>query len=137
MSYNTKNRTEQGGGKTVIGGELEILSGATIIADEGATVEGFGGTPLLPAIDFNDVTYESGTGFVYNGAALEEGLYQHSGDTIDTGSSFIYSGAFMAVQNGIVKTIQCRTPVTTMANVAYLETHNMTTWSEVIFTAQS
>lgn len=43
MSYNTKNRTEQGGEKTVIGGELEILPGATIVADEGANVEGFGG----------------------------------------------------------------------------------------------
>ena len=43
MSYNVKNRTEQGGEKTVIGGTLEILPGATIVADEGATVEGFGG----------------------------------------------------------------------------------------------
>ena len=43
MSYNAKNYTEQGVEKTVIGGELEILPGATIKADEGATVEGFGG----------------------------------------------------------------------------------------------
>ena len=43
MSYNAKNHTEQGGEKTVIGGELEILPGAKIKADEGATVEGFGG----------------------------------------------------------------------------------------------
>ena len=43
MSYNTKNYTEQGGEKTVIGGELEILPGAKIKADEGAEVEGFGG----------------------------------------------------------------------------------------------
>lgn len=43
MSYNAKNYTEQGGEKTIIGGEIEILSGATIKADEGATVEGFGG----------------------------------------------------------------------------------------------
>ena len=43
MSYNAKNYTEQGGEKTVIGGELEILSGAKIKADEGAEVEGFGG----------------------------------------------------------------------------------------------
>ena len=43
MSYNVKNRTEQGGEKTVIGGTLEVLPGATIVADEGATVEGFGG----------------------------------------------------------------------------------------------
>ena len=43
MSYNAKNYTEQGGERTVIGGEIEILAGATIKADEGATVEGFGG----------------------------------------------------------------------------------------------
>ena len=45
MSYNTKNYTEQGGEKTVIGGTLEILEGASVIglpvavnqADSGAT----------------------------------------------------------------------------------------------------
>ena len=30
MSYNTKNYTEQGGDKTVIGGTLEIKDGATV-----------------------------------------------------------------------------------------------------------
>jgi len=30
MSYNTKNYTEQGGEKTVIGGTLEILEGASV-----------------------------------------------------------------------------------------------------------
>ena len=30
MSYNTKNYTEQGGEKTVIGGELEIKEGAQV-----------------------------------------------------------------------------------------------------------
>ena len=30
MSYNTKNYTEQGGAKTVIGGTLEITNGAQI-----------------------------------------------------------------------------------------------------------
>jgi len=30
MSYNTKNYTEQGGGKTVIGGTLEIKEGASV-----------------------------------------------------------------------------------------------------------
>lgn len=38
MSYNTKNYTEQGGEKTVIGGEVEILGTLTI--DNGATVAG-------------------------------------------------------------------------------------------------
>lgn len=31
MSYNTKNYTEQGGEKTVIGGTLEIRDGATVV----------------------------------------------------------------------------------------------------------
>ena len=30
MDYNTKNYTEQGGDKTVIGGTLEIKEGATV-----------------------------------------------------------------------------------------------------------
>lgn len=53
MSYNTKNYTEQGGARTVIGGEIEILAGAKIKADEGAEVEGFGGSEytLPPATD--------------------------------------------------------------------------------------
>lgn len=38
MSYNTPNYTEQGGAKTVIGGEIEILGTLTI--DDGATVAG-------------------------------------------------------------------------------------------------
>jgi hypothetical protein len=40
MSYNSKNYTAQGGEKTVIGGEIEILSGGKIKVDAGATVEG-------------------------------------------------------------------------------------------------
>lgn len=32
MSYNTSNYTEQGGAKTVIGGELQIASGGSITA---------------------------------------------------------------------------------------------------------
>ena len=31
--YNTKNYTEQGGEKTLIGGTLEILEGASLIVD--------------------------------------------------------------------------------------------------------
>ena len=31
MSYNTKNYTEQGGEKTVIGGTLEIMDEATVV----------------------------------------------------------------------------------------------------------
>ena len=43
MSYNTKNYTEQGGEKTVIGGTLEIK--------EGALVTGLSADPLVVATD--------------------------------------------------------------------------------------
>ncbi|WP_434655750.1 head fiber protein [Thermoanaerobacterium thermosaccharolyticum] len=43
MSYNTKNYTEQGGEKTVIGGTLEIK--------EGASVTGLSADPLLMATE--------------------------------------------------------------------------------------
>lgn len=43
MSYNTKNYTEQGGDKTVIGGTLEIK--------EGASVTGLSADPLLVATE--------------------------------------------------------------------------------------
>ena len=43
MGYNTKNYTEQGGEKTVIGGEILITG--KISVDEGGTAEGF----LTPA----------------------------------------------------------------------------------------
>jgi len=43
MSYNTKNYTEQGGEKTVIGGTLEIK--------EGASITGLSANPLLVATE--------------------------------------------------------------------------------------
>lgn len=43
MSYNTKNYTEQGGERTVIGGTLEIK--------EGASVTGLSANPLLVATE--------------------------------------------------------------------------------------
>lgn len=43
MSYNTKNYTEQGGEKTVIGGTLEIKAGATVM--------GLATNPLLAATE--------------------------------------------------------------------------------------
>lgn len=43
MSYNTKNYTEQGGEKTVIGGTLKIKAGAT--------VTGLAANPLLAATE--------------------------------------------------------------------------------------
>lgn len=45
MSYNTKNYTEQGGEKTVIGGTLEIKAGAT--------VTGLAANPLLAATEID------------------------------------------------------------------------------------
>jgi len=38
MSYNTKNYTEQGGEKTVIGGTLEIAAGASVTGITTATI---------------------------------------------------------------------------------------------------
>ena len=61
MSYNTKNYTEQGGEKTVIGGTLEIK--------EGASVTGLSADPLL-------VTTEETLGGVKASAADE-------GDTVE------------------------------------------------------
>lgn len=45
MSYNTKNYTEQGGEKTVIGGELEIATGGKLA---------FAGVELKPAANQAD-----------------------------------------------------------------------------------
>ena len=42
MSYNTKNYTEQGGEKTVIGGSLEIKDGATVTGITGVTTAATG-----------------------------------------------------------------------------------------------
>ncbi len=52
MSYNTKNYTEQGGNKTVIGGTLEIKEGATITGLPSSF------TPLenQPASEADDIT---------------------------------------------------------------------------------
>ena len=41
MSYNTKNYTEQGGEKTVIGGILEVKEGGSLEVKEGAFLNGF------------------------------------------------------------------------------------------------
>ena len=40
MSYNTKNYTEQGGERTIIGGELVVKSGGRLILEEGAENSG-------------------------------------------------------------------------------------------------
>ena len=43
MGYNTKNYTEQGGEKTVIGGEVVIKG--KVVVEEGGSVEGLPSTP--------------------------------------------------------------------------------------------
>ena len=40
MGYNTKNYTEQGGEKTVIGGEIVIKNGGKLVIEEGGSAEG-------------------------------------------------------------------------------------------------
>ena len=50
---NVKNYVEQGGGKTVIGGELNVASGGKLKVESGATVEGIsgGGGVLIATVD--------------------------------------------------------------------------------------
>lgn len=49
MTYNTKNYTEQGGEKTVIGGTLEIKEGATVTGLPSPTLP----DPIeIPILDF-------------------------------------------------------------------------------------
>lgn len=49
MSYNTKNYTEQGGEKTVIGGEVILSAGALLTVDPAASIEGLPSADLAPA----------------------------------------------------------------------------------------
>lgn len=53
---NVKNYTEQGGERTVIGGELEIAAGGTLTIAEGATVEGVVTAPVVDALDSTSTT---------------------------------------------------------------------------------
>jgi hypothetical protein len=49
MSFSTKNYTEQGGEKTVIGGEIVLAAGATLSIDPEATIEGLPSAAFSPA----------------------------------------------------------------------------------------
>ena len=49
MAYNTKNYTEQGGEKTVIGGTLEIKEGATVTGLPSPTLPD---PVVIPILDF-------------------------------------------------------------------------------------
>lgn len=53
---NVKNYTEQGGERTVIGGELEIAAGATLAIAEGATVGGVVSAPVVDALNSTSTT---------------------------------------------------------------------------------
>ncbi len=56
MSYNTKNYTEQGGEKTIIGGDLILTAGAHLTVDPAATIEGVPSTDLSAAAAQADST---------------------------------------------------------------------------------
>jgi hypothetical protein len=49
MSYNTKNYREQGGEKTVIGGEVILAANAKVTIDPAAVIEGLPGGNFTPA----------------------------------------------------------------------------------------
>ena len=49
MSYNTKNYREQGGEKTVIGGEVILAANAEVTIDPAAVIEGLPGGNFTPA----------------------------------------------------------------------------------------
>ena len=49
MGYNTKNYREQGGEKTIIGGEVILAATAKVTIDPAALIEGLPGGSLTPA----------------------------------------------------------------------------------------
>lgn len=63
MSYSTKNYSEQGGEKIVIGGEIKILSGGKLVIDTGGVVEGL---PKASVIDDSTATTIEGLVADYN-----------------------------------------------------------------------
>lgn len=56
MSYGTKNYTEQGGEKTVIGGEILIAAGAKLTLDPETTLTGLPEATVTPAASHADST---------------------------------------------------------------------------------
>lgn len=56
MSYNTKNYREQGGEKTVIGGEVILAANAKVTIDPAAIIEGLPGGNFTPAASQVDST---------------------------------------------------------------------------------
>jgi hypothetical protein len=56
MSYNTKNHREQGGEKTVIGGEVILAAGSKLTIEAGAVIEGLSAGTITPAAGQADST---------------------------------------------------------------------------------
>ena len=56
MSYNTKNYREQGGEKTVIGGEVILAANAKVTIDPAAIIEGLPSGSFTPAASQVDST---------------------------------------------------------------------------------
>jgi hypothetical protein len=56
MSYNTKNHREQGGEKTVIGGEVILAAGSKLTIEAGAVIEGLSAGTITPAASQADST---------------------------------------------------------------------------------
>ena len=56
MSYNTKNYHEQGGEKTVIGGEVILAANAKVTIDPAAVIEGLPSGSFTPAASQVDST---------------------------------------------------------------------------------
>ena len=59
MGYNTKNHREQGGEKTVIGGEVILAAGSKLTIEAGAVIEGLSAGTSTPAASQADSTAES------------------------------------------------------------------------------
>jgi hypothetical protein len=56
MSYNTKNYREQGGEKTIIGGEVILAANAKVTIDPAAVIEGLPSGSFTPAASQVDST---------------------------------------------------------------------------------
>lgn len=59
MGYQTKNHREQGGERTVIGGEVILAAGSRLTIDPSAVIEGLPGGTVTPAGSQADSTAES------------------------------------------------------------------------------
>jgi hypothetical protein len=59
MGYNTKNYRQQGGEKTVIGGEVILAATSRLTIEAGAVIEGLSAGAITPASGQADSTAES------------------------------------------------------------------------------